>query len=61
MYGDKEKIPIDESLKSVGCAITKIMICICLCVTAGFGFHIGGLSKEDMQECKSVCGARGMV
>ncbi len=61
MYGEKEKIPVDDSLKSVGVAVTKIIICICLCVTAGFIFHSCGVSKEDMQECKSVCGSRGMV
>ena len=61
MYGEKEKIPVDDSLKSVGTAATKIIICICLCITVGFIFHSCGVSKEDMQECRSVCGSKGMV
>jgi len=61
MYGEKEKIPVDDRLKSVGSAVTKIIICICLCVTVGFIFHSCGVSKEDMQECKSVCGSKGIV
>lgn len=61
MYGEKEKIPVDDSLKSVGAAVTKIIICICLCITVGFIFHSCGVSKEDMQECRSVCGSKGMV
>jgi hypothetical protein len=62
MYDNDDKEKTDnESWKSVGSAITKIIICICLCITIGFIFNSCGVSKEDMQECKSVCGTRGMI
>ncbi len=62
MYdNDKPEIPNDDTLKNIGSAVTKIIICICLCVTVGFIFNSCGVSAEDMQECKSVCGSRGMI
>ena len=59
MYGEKESA--DDRFKNIGSAVTKIIICICLCITVSFIFYSCGVSKEDMQECRSVCGSKGMV
>ena len=57
----EEKESTSEKFKNLGSAATKIIMCICLCITIGFVFHSCGVSKQDMQECKSVCGSRGMI
>lgn len=62
MHNNTEKPEKEEdSLRNIGKSITKIIVCICICLTIGLIFNSCGVSKEDIQECKSACGSRGMI
>ena len=48
-------------IKNVSSTIAKGILYVGLFITAGYIFNSCGVSKEDMQECRSVCGDRGMI
>ena len=62
MYDKKEPDNPDTALiKNAGSVITKCVLGIAFCITAGIIFSTCGVSENDIQECKSACGSRGMV
>ena len=61
---DKNKYPESpetEMLKKVGDFSVKAILLIGVCATFAYVFSSCGISKEDMQECKSVCGDKGIL
>ena len=61
MYGKEEENPDNLLIKNAGSTIVKCVLGLAAFATFGMIFYSCGVSKEDMQECKSVCGTRGMV
>ncbi len=61
---DKKAIPENPDsvlIKNASSAIVKCILGIGALVTAGIIFSNCGISEKDMQECKSVCGTKGIV
>ena len=58
---DERKKKDPETLNKTRSLITKCILGIMFCITAGIIFSTCGVSKSDMQECKSICGTRGVA
>ncbi len=58
MYDDEKKEK--KTFKHTG-SITRIVLVSLMCITAGIVFATCGVGKSSMQECKSICGTRGVM